>query len=177
MDRLLSVFYFFRTGCSRDCCFNSICVTPWYDLPPCPLKQTQISTAVASPDLPFEEYRACAFQFWETSEVIYIALSLAYGALVPSSTAHTPTSDPFLAKDVLALLIIVYSAKHRDEGCTLVDGMPSLLDKILQDATTYFLVLSTGHLLLLFFELFAPVSDHPVDLCSAAHNKLHIDSD
>ena len=128
------------------------------------------------PDLPFDEYRACSFQFWETGEVTYVTLSLAYGTLVPSSTTHTPTSDSFLAKDALALLIIVYSAKHRDEGHARVDGAPRLLDKILQDATAYFLVLFTGHLLLLFFELFVPVSDHPVDLCSTVHNKLHIGS-
>ena len=129
------------------------------------------------PNLPFDEYRACAFQFWETGEVIYVALSLSYGTLFPLSTAHTLASDPFLVKDALALLIIVYSAKHHDGGRARVDGMPSLLDKILQDATVYFLVLSTGHLLLLFFEVFASVSDHPVGLCFAAHERLHIDSD
>ena len=132
---------------------------------------------MASPDLPFDEYRTCTFQFWKTGEAIYVVLSLAYGTIFPSSTAHTPASDPFLVKDVLALLIIVYSAKHRDEDCTRVDGAPRLFDKILKDATAYFLVISTGHLLLLFFELFAPVSDIPVDLWSAAHNKLHIGSD
>ena len=106
----------------------------------------------------------------------YVALSLAYGTLFPSSATHTLASDPFLVKDALALLIIVYSAKHYDGGCTRVDSAPRLLDKILQDATVYFLALSTGHLLLLFFELFAPVSDHPVDLCSTARDKLHIGS-
>ena len=128
-------------------------------------------------DLLFDEYRACTFRFWEAGEVVYVALSLTYGTLLPSSTAHTSASDPFLVKDALALLIIVYSAKHRDGGPARVDGMPRLLDKILQDATVYFLVLSTGRLLLLFFEVFAPVSDHPVDLCSAAYHKLHIGSD
>ena len=129
------------------------------------------------PNLPFDEYRACAFQYWKTSEEIYVALSLAYGTLFPRFTAHTTASDPFLVKDALALLIIVYSAKHHDGGHARVGGMPRLLDKILQDATIYFLVLSTGHLLFLFFKVFAPVSDRPVDLCSAVHHKLRIDSD
>ena len=89
-------------------------------------------------------------------------------------TAHTPAPDPFLVKDALTLFIIIYSAKR---GCRIrVDGVPSLLDKIIQDATTYFLVLSTGHLLLLFFEVFAPVSDYPVDLCSTIHEELHTGS-
>ena len=124
------------------------------------------------PNLPLDEYRACTSQSWETGELIYIALSLAYGTLSPSSTAHTPTPNFFLVKDSLALLTIVYSAKHHDGGRTRVDSVPRLLDKILQDATIYFLVLSTGQLLLLFFEIFAPVSD-PVNFRSAAHNKPH----
>ena len=129
------------------------------------------------PDLPFDEYRACSFQPWKTGEAAYVALSLAYGTLFPSSTANTPASDPFLVKDALALLIIAYSAKRHDGGHARIDSMPRLLDKILEDATVYFLVLSTGHLLLLFFELFAPVSGCPIDLCSAAHDELHIGYD
>ena len=128
------------------------------------------------PNLPFDEYRLCTYQSWETGEVIYVALSLAYGMLFPLSSAHTPAPDHFLVKDALALLIIIYSAKRHDGGRTRVNGTPSLLDKILQDATTYFLVLSTGHLLLLFLEIFAPVSG-PVNFHSAAHYKLHIGFD
>ena len=107
----------------------------------------------------------------------YVALSLAYGTLFPSSTAHTPASDPIVIKDALALLIIVSSAKHKDRSLARIDGEPRLLDKILQDATTYFLVLSTGHLILLLFEAFAPVSDRLVDLCFAVHDKPHLASD
>ena len=129
------------------------------------------------PDPHFDEYRFCTPQSWETGEVTYVALSLAYGTLSPSSTAHTSASDPFLVKDALALLIIVYSAKQHDGCRTRVDGMPRLLDKILQDATTYFLVLSTGHLLLLFLEVFASVSDRPIDWCSTAHDELHLGCD
>ena len=122
------------------------------------------------PNLPFDEYRACASQLWETGELIYVALSLAYGTLSPSSTAHTPASDFVLVQDALALLIVIYSAKR---GCRIrVDSVPRLLDKILQDATTYFLVLSTGNLLLLFFELFGPVSE-AVDFHSTTHDKLY----
>ena len=132
---------------------------------------------MAFPDLPFDEYRFCTFQTWEAGEATYVALSLAYGALVPSFTTHTPASDSSLVKDALALLIIVYSANHHDGGRARVDGIPRLLDKILHDATVYFLVLSTGHLILLFFKVFAPVSDRPVDLGSAAYDKLPTDSD
>ena len=72
----------------------------------------------------------------------------------------------------MALLIIVYSAKRHGGGLVRVGGMPNLLYKILRDATTYFLVLFTGHLLLVLFEVFAPVSDHPVDLGSITHDKI-----
>ena len=103
----------------------------------------------------------------------YTVLSLAYGAFLQLPTTHAPAVNSFLFKDTMALLIIVYSAKrHRDLTCD--GGVPNLLNKIRQDATAYFLVLSTGHLIFLFFQIFAPVSDHCVGLRSAAHDKLHI---
>jgi hypothetical protein len=83
--------------------------------------------------------------------------------------------DHFFVKDTLAFLIIVWCAvKRRARGH--IDGMPSLLDKIVRDATTYFLVIFTSHLLLILFEFFAPVSDI-LTLVSLAHDRLHIDID
>ena len=128
-----------------------------------------MSKATVVPDFPFDEFQICTFQQWKHKEVIYVALSLAYGMLFLLSTVRLPTSNPFCVIDSLALLIIVYSAK-RYGGLSRDGGVPSLLDKILQDSTTYFLFLSTAHLLLLFFEVFAPVSDHHVDLRSVAHD-------
>ena len=93
------------------------------------------------------------------------------------STIHPQASNLFRVKDALALLIIVYSAKRQDGGLTRVGGVPNLFDKIRQDATMYFLVLSTGNLLFLFFQIFAPVSDQRVGLRSAAHDKSHIGLD
>ena len=129
------------------------------------------------PDLLFNGYQTCFFQLWKNAEVIYLVLSLVYGTFFPLSTVHPQTSNPFRVKDALALLIIVHSAKRHGRGLTRVGGAPSLLDKIRQDATMYFLVLSTGHLLFLFFQIFAPVSDHRVDLRSAIHDKPHIGLD
>ena len=107
------------------------------------------------PDLPFEEYKICTFPQRETGEVIYIVLSLAYGTFFLLSTVRAPTSNSFLVKDALALLIIVYSAKrHAHAG-----GVPRLFNKIFRDATTYFLVLSTGHILIVFCDFFTPVSE------------------
>ena len=125
-------------------------------------------------NLPFDEYQTCIFQLGKTLEVTYLVLSLVYGTFFLLSTAPPPGSNPLLIKDSLALLIIVYYPKHRDGGLSRVGGVPSLLDKIRQDATIYFLILSTGHAIFLFFELFAPVGNRPVDLRSTAHDKPHI---
>ena len=48
-------------------------------------------------------------------------------------------------------------------------GMPSVLNNILQGATSYFLVIFTGHVLLILFELFASVSIQLLDLRTFAH--------
>ena len=45
--------------------------------------------------------------------------------------------------------------------------MQNLLDRIVRDATIYFLVIFAGHLPVIFFELFAPVSDRTADLGSS----------
>ena len=123
--------------------------------------------------LPFVEYQICVFQLWKTLEVTYLVLSLVYGTFFLLSTAHPPGSNPLLVKDSLALLVIVYYPKHHDGGLSRVGSVPSLLDKIRQDATIYFLILSTGHIIFLFFELLAPVSNRPVDLRSTTHDKPH----
>ena len=141
------------------------------------LRQTQILKAVVSPDPLFGVYRTCSPRLLKNGEVIYFVLSLVYGTFFLLSTAHLQTSNPFRVKDALALLIIVYSAKRHHGGFTGVGGMPSLLDKIRQDATMYFLVLSTGNLLFLFFQIFATVSDHRVDSRSAVYDTSHIGLD
>jgi len=86
--------------------------------------------------------------------------------------ARYPTINPFFIIDSSAFLVIILSVKHR--GLMRAHGMPSLLDNIVQDATVYFLVIFTGHLLVVFFELLTHVSDRPADLCSFAHDELHI---
>ena len=53
-------------------------------------------------------------------------------------------------------------------------GVRSLLDTIVEDATVYFLLIFAGHLLVIFLEFLAPVSDRPDDLCSSTHYELHV---
>ena len=137
------------------------------------LRQTPMSKAMVVPDLPLDEYRICAFQLWKNTVVIFVVLSLVYGTFVLLSTTRPSTSNLSRVEDALAMSIIVYSAKRLDGGLTRVGGAPSLLDKIRRDATTYFLILSTGHLLSLLFEAFAPVGDHRVDFRSTTHINCH----
>ena len=71
-----------------------------------------------------------------------------------------PTTS--FCQDVSTFLIIVYSAKRRVR--VRAQGMPNLLDRIVRDATVYFLFIFAGHLLVIFFEFFAPVSVRPEDV-------------
>jgi len=90
----------------------------------------------------------------------------------PSFGIHIAMANPLFVKDASAFLIIVNSARNR--GFSRASGVPNLLDKILQEATVYFLAIFTSHLLLIFFEFFAPVSDLSTDLFSSTHDELHI---
>jgi len=92
----------------------------------------------------------------------------------PSFSIHIATVNTFV-KDTSAFLIIIYSARHR--GLMRAHGVKSLLDKIVEDATVYFLIIFISQLLVVFFQFLAPVSDHLADLCSSTHGKLHIGND
>ena len=60
------------------------------------------------------------------------------------------------AADVLAFAIIVLTAKRTG---TRYPGIPSLLDVVLRDATSYFVLIFACQLCLVFFLFFAPVRD------------------
>ena len=125
------------------------------------------------PDLPFDQFQFCVFRRWRAGEIAYYALSLLYGMSFPPLGIHIATTNPCFIKDSSAFLVIICStSKHR--GLLRAHGITSLLDKIVQGATVYFLVIFTGHLLVIFFELLAPVSDHPADLRYFAHGGLHV---
>ena len=92
-----------------------------------------------------------------------------------SIDTYTAMTNCFIVEDTSAFLIVVYTAKS--QRVVRLYGVPSLLDNIVQGATSYFLVIFTGHLLLVLFELFAPVSIHLLSLCPFAHYKPHIGAD
>jgi hypothetical protein len=93
---------------------------------------------------------------------------------LPLFNIHIVTANTSV-KDTSAFLIVIYSARHR--SFMRAHGVQSLLDTIVGDATVYFLLIFTGHLLVLLFEFLAPVSDHSANLCSSARDKLHIGND
>ena len=46
-------------------------------------------------------------------------------------------------------------------------GVPSILGRIVGDATTYFLIIFASQIFVISFEIFAPVSDYTGGLCSS----------
>lgn len=85
---------------------------------------------------------------------------------------HIPAINPFPIKDSLTFLIILYSAKR--QGRARAQGMPSLLGKLLRDATAYFLAIFTGHLLIISFEILAPVRGRLTDLSFFPHDIINV---
>ena len=85
------------------------------------------------------------------------------------------TTDPFLNEDTSAFIIVVHSA--RDRGGMRAKGVPSLLDRIVEDATMYFLIIFISQIFVISFEIFAPVSDHPVVSRSSVNDKRYVGID
>ena len=75
--------------------------------------------------------------------------------------------------DGSAFLIVVYSARYGYRHLARARSTLNLLDRILEDTTIYFFAIVTWHLLVIFFELFASVSDRLAYLCSSADHEPH----
>jgi len=134
------------------------------------------SKATELPDLPLDAFKLCAFNRWRPGEIINTTFSLVYGVFCSSSFCIPIAATKCLfVKDAVAFSIIVYSMKWR--GLTRAQGVPSLLDKIVRDATMYFVVIFTSHLLLVFFEFFAPVSDFLTCLFFSTSDEPHKGTD
>ena len=129
------------------------------------LRRNTTPKATAIPAIPLDGFRFCIYQRWRTGEIIYAALTGVYGASPSISAIRGATTNPFRNKDSSAFFTIIYSAKHL--GRMRAQGVPSLLSQVIGDATTYFLIIFTSQILVISFEIFAPVSDHPIGLCSS----------
>ena len=109
-------------------------------------------TAGVIPPIPFDGFKLCAFSRHRKTEVAYTAISLGYGKLFLTYLQMiTPTA---FWEDLLAFLIILYLAGRWFRQF----GLLGLLGTILRDATKYFLVIFTAHLVLTSTLLFARVS-------------------
>ena len=101
--------------------------------------------------------------------------SLVYGTF--RSTCLSPrvaAANDLRVKDFSAFLFIAFSVKRRARTRVRALGATSLLDKIFQDATTYFLMIFSSHLVLLFFLFLAPVSYFLNGLFPSAYDELHV---
>lgn len=104
---------------------------------------------------------------------LYRSLCCVWYAPFAVRRPHRNGNDqPFFVEDTSAFLVIVYSAK--DQGPLRASGVPNILDRIFKDATVHFLVIFTAHLLLIFFQLLAPVSNLSADLHPSAHDEVFV---
>ena len=97
----------------------------------------------------------CVFARDRSIEVAYTGISLVYGKIFPNSPRPRMTTSTISLEDLLAFLIILRLAGRSTYRRF---GIPGLLGTILRDATKYFLVIFTAHLVLAMTILFARVS-------------------
>ena len=116
---------------------------------------TSNARAFQFPEIPLEEYRACAFHQWRPGEIAFTVLSLLHGVFCPSP--HPPCGiDQHPSIEVCAaFLVIVFSARKR--SLAHAGGVPSILRGIVEGATVYFLMVFAGQLVFIFFELFVGI--------------------
>ncbi|KAF9777632.1 hypothetical protein BJ322DRAFT_1095726 [Thelephora terrestris] len=87
------------------------------------------------PDINLDEFKLCIFKLWRVGQLAYYNLAMTF--------------------DVIVFLIIAIAAwKERTHR---YPGIPSILDTIVRDATKYFLLISSVHLLSVLFVFVAPV--------------------
>jgi hypothetical protein len=101
---------------------------------------------VPQPPIPLDAYHACAFVQPHTLEIAYTNVSLFYGPCVNFLLPSMGSADPTNTLGTLDLLtfgfIIFFARKSKVPGFKV----PTLLDTIAEDATRYFLVIFTSHL-------------------------------
>ena len=98
----------------------------------------------------------CTFKGQVHVEIGITAMTLTYGMeLLLSFIDYLGDTHPDHPPDFLAFLVIVYLVVRSNVRKVPI---PSLLKTIVQDATYYFMVIFTSHLVLVFFLAFASVS-------------------
>ena len=106
--------------------------------------QYHISLALEMPQIPLPAYRLCEFTRSPRFELAYVSLSLFFGNSLRASSNLSHSTQASLL-DVMAFSVIVFISVGT--GLSLPDGRPGILRTILEDATVYFLVIFSSHLL------------------------------
>jgi hypothetical protein len=110
-------------------------------------------------------FKMCNFNIWKVGELLYYILAMFFGTSSPlglhfyhPALGILMTFDVFSrygVADLLAFSIIAFTARKSRMGGPL--PIPTILDAILHDATYYFLLIFTAHLVSLLFVFVAPV--------------------
>lgn len=120
------------------------------------------------PDISLDEFRICIYKLFDAGELVYYSWAMFFGTLQPSKLYGYPSSGFLIypasgisvrcgISDVLVFSIIL--VKTRRPRMNRYPGIPSILDVILRDATHYFVLISSAHLLSLLFLFVTSVCD------------------
>ena len=119
--------------------------------------------ALQMPPVPLPAYHLCVYARSPPVEILYMTLSLFFGR---SSSTYSDTSlstrPPF--SDTVAFSVVVFvsfgTGLSFAAGESLPGGRPGILQIILEDATVYFLVIFSSHLVTLVVALSTRVSSN-----------------
>lgn len=117
------------------------------------------------PDIDLDPFKICIYRRWKVGELIYYALAMLFGtssllsfysAIIPPRRFTFNISMRHPITDFLAFSFIAFTAWR--SGMYEYPTMPSLLKTIFRDATRYFILIFSAHILSMLFIFFAPVS-------------------
>ena len=111
--------------------------------------------AVPTIPIPLVTYQLCVFKQHVPLEIGYTTLALFYGTMNPHSFCPVRESGTNRLLDLLAFLFIIYLAL---KSGAYQSGLPTLFEVLAEDATLYFLVIFTSHLILELTLIFGSVS-------------------
>ena len=106
-------------------------------------------------EIPFEPYWTCLFEEHWPLEVGFTTISLFYGTKIALAFRLAGETDAGCPIDLLAFSLIIYFAL---KSGSYRSKRPSMLKIMAEDATLYFLVIFTSHLLLELTLIFGSVS-------------------
>ena len=113
-----------------------------------------VPPAVPIIQIPLATYQLCVFKQHVPLEMGYTTLALFYGTMNPYSFCPAGEGVADCLIDLLAFLFIIYLAF---KSGAFQSGLPSLFGVMAEDATLYFMVIFTSHLILELTLIFGSV--------------------